>query len=154
VLVSTLQEADKASDRLLLAEGLEATYVTRSAASPADMLAFWPNSDSPTHLIFCIEGGRESGEDGTVGMNSGVQRIEIASGTVETVVYGTDRCDGIRTTEWGTILATEETDMGLAFEIIDPLKTTGAWIESRESGIIRTEMVGLRCPRTLSPALI
>jgi secreted PhoX family phosphatase len=47
-------------------------------------------------------------------------------------------CDGIRTTPWGTIVATEETDDGRAYEILNPLGTTGHWVESRATGVIRT----------------
>lgn len=49
----------KASEQVLLAEGFKAEYVTRNAANVADMFAFWPSDESPTHLISCIEGGRE-----------------------------------------------------------------------------------------------
>ena len=41
------------------------------------------------------------------------------------------RCDGLRTTQWGTVLATEETSDGGAYEIIDPLSTTGHWVADR-----------------------
>jgi secreted PhoX family phosphatase len=48
------------------------------------------------------------------------------------------RCDGIRTTPWGTILATEENGAdGRAYEFIDPLGTTGHWIASRLTGDVR-----------------
>ena len=48
------------------------------------------------------------------------------------------RCDGIRTTQWGTVLATEEeTGDGRAYEILDPLTTTGHWIADRATGDIR-----------------
>jgi hypothetical protein len=47
------------------------------------------------------------------------------------------RCDGIRTTQWGTVLATEEVEDGRAYEIVDPLNTTGHWIADRATGEIR-----------------
>lgn len=48
--------AQKAEDQVLLADGLKAEYVTRMAANSADMFAFWPNHEHPTHLIFCTKG--------------------------------------------------------------------------------------------------
>ncbi|MGB2892283.1 MAG: alkaline phosphatase PhoX, partial [Albidovulum sp.] len=47
-----------------------------------------------------------------------------------------DRCDGIRTTAWGTILATEETDDGAAYEILDPLALDNAVVSDRASGTV------------------
>jgi len=47
-----------------------------------------------------------------------------------------DRCDGIRNTAWGTILATEETDLGQAYELIDPLGTTNHTVTDREASTI------------------
>lgn len=72
-----------------------------------------------------------------------MQRVHVASGTVENIVFGMSRCDGIRTTPWGTILATEETDDGAAYEIFDPLKTTEHWIADRTSGEIFTSFDSL-----------
>ena len=47
-----------------------------------------------------------------------------------------DRCDGIRSTAWGTILATEETDTGQAYELINPLATTNHTVTDRAVGAI------------------
>lgn len=126
------EAATSASQRILLAKGLKAEFVTRHIASPADMIAFWPNASNPTHLMVCIEGSRA-----TDGINASIQRVELETGTVETILYGMSRCDGIRTTDWGTVLATEESDDGRAYEIINPLTTTGHWVESRDLGIVR-----------------
>jgi hypothetical protein len=126
------REAARAGDRVKLAKGLRAHFVTRSAASPADMIAFWPSEYPYSHLIVCIEGGRATG-----GANPSVQRIHVNTGEVETILYGMSRCDGIRTTPWGTILATEESDDGRGYEIIDPLGTTGQWVADRSTGDIR-----------------
>ena len=126
-----------AQQRVLLAQGLKAEFVTRNVAVNGDMIAFWPNATNPTHLIVCIEQDRAAG-----GVNPGVQRVNLATGIVETILYGTKGCDGIRTTPWGTILATEEEDDGRAYEILDPLSTTGHWIENRATGTIRTAING------------
>jgi secreted PhoX family phosphatase len=97
-----------------------------------DMLTFFP-ADNPTHLITCVEGGREViNEDGK--LNPSVQRIHLSTGQVHTILRGMERCDGIRTTPWGTILATEETEDGGVYEILDPLATTEQRVLDRATG--------------------
>ncbi len=92
---------------------------TEKLASNADQIAFWPTDDDPKWAFVCIENGT------TV---PGVQRVKLTGadrGTVETVLTGTDGCDGIRRTPWGTILATEEDTSSTALEIYKPVNTTG-----------------------------
>lgn len=125
--------AATAGQRVKLAGSLTAEFVTRSLARSGDMIAFWPDAVNPTHLIVCIEVGRNSG-----GTNAGVQRVRLSDGAVETILFGMSVCDGIRTTPWNTVVATEETDDGRAYEILNPLTTTGHWVESRATGVIRT----------------
>ena len=134
----------KASEQVLLAEGLKAEYVTRNAANAADMFAFWPSDESPTHLIFCIEGGRQDLGTFLPGglikkFNPAVQRIKLSDGSVETILRGTISCDGIRRTPWQTILATEEAGDGGAYEIINPLNVTNQTITDRALGAIIDE---------------
>jgi Bacterial protein of unknown function (DUF839) len=134
----------KASDQVLLAEGLKAEYVTRNAGNVADMFAFWPSDETPTHLIFCIEGGREDLGTFLPGglikkFNPAVQRIKLSDGSVETILRGTIACDGIRRTPWQTILATEEASDGGAYEIINPLNVTNQTITDRTLGTIIDE---------------
>ena len=112
----------KAKDQVLLADSLKAEYVTRNAGNAADMFAFWPSHESPPHLIFCIEGGRQDLGTFLPGglikkFNPAVQRIKLSDGSVETILRGTIACDGIRRTPWQTILATEEPSDGGAYEI-------------------------------------
>jgi secreted PhoX family phosphatase len=134
----------RASDQVLLAKGLKVEYLTRSAANSVDMFSFWPNDQSPTHLIACIEGGRtqltgdadKSAYAPGDKFNPSVQRIDLATGAVATILRGMSACDGIRTTPWGTVLATEETDDGGAYEILDPLATTDHTVKSRATGEI------------------
>jgi hypothetical protein len=126
-----------AGQRQLLAKGLKAEFVTRMAGRPGDMISFWPTDMNPTHLMVCIEGGRNGG-----GTNPSVQRIDLETKAVETVLSGMSRCDGIRTTAWGTVLATEESGDGRAYEIINPLSTTGHWVADRSTGDIRTTLGG------------
>ncbi len=137
------REEASAGERLLVAEGLSVQFVTRKAAQDADMFAFWPNGTQLTHLIFCIEQGRSgttpAGDDG---LNPSVQRIEVATGEVETILHGMDRCDGIRRTPWGTLIASEETDDGRIYEIIRPLTTTGHWVADRATGDVRSAIDG------------
>ncbi|MDT8387828.1 MAG: hypothetical protein RQ736_09950 [Thiogranum sp.] len=132
------REFADADQRMLLAKGLKAEFVTRSLATSGDFIAFWPTAENYSHLIVCIEQGRAD-----EGRNAGVQRVDAATGAVETIVYGMSRCDGVRTTDWGTVLATEETADGRAYEIIDPLNTTGHWIADRSTGDVRDALDSL-----------
>jgi len=103
------------------------------------MMVLYPDSAQPTHLILCIEQPRNGvTPDGNSGMNPGIQRVELASGKIETILHGTDHCDGIRLTPWGTVLANEESPDGRAYEIMTPLITTGHWVADRDSGDIRS----------------
>lgn len=90
--------SQKATDQILLAKGLKVEYLTRNAANLTDMKTFYP-ADKPTHLITCVEGGVETLSNGK--RNPSVQRIDLATGAVETILRGMSRCDGIRTTPWG-----------------------------------------------------
>ena len=47
-----------ASNQVLLANGLEVQYLTRNAANATDMMALYP-AENPSHLITCVEGGRQ-----------------------------------------------------------------------------------------------
>ncbi len=133
-----------ASDRQVLAAGLTASYVARNVATDGDMIAFWPNDVSYTHLIVCIEGGRAAASGANpAGYNAGVQRVNVTTGQVETILHGMDRCDGIRTTPWGTIFATEETNDGRGYEILDPIGTTGHWVADRTTGDVRDALNSL-----------
>jgi len=99
-----------------LARGLDAHVVTTGSGPNTDMIALWPNSDHPTHLIACNEQGTTA---------PGLQRIELATGAVQTIVTGTSTCDPAKRTPWGTIIFGEETANGQLLELIDPLSTTG-----------------------------
>jgi secreted PhoX family phosphatase len=130
------------SDLVVVAKGLKATILTRQAGNLADMFAPWPDSTHPTHLIFCIEGGAEDiggtvpPENVVAKKNPSVQRVHTTTGEVETILRGMSRCDGIRRTPWDTILATEETGDGAAYEILDPLVTTNHTVTDRTAGTI------------------
>ena len=93
-----------AYDQVLVAKGLKVDYLTRNAANATDMIAFFP-AQNPTHLITCVEGGRQT-INAAGKLNPSVQRISLTTGAVETILRGMTSCDGIRTTAWGTILAT------------------------------------------------
>ena len=88
-----------------------------------DMMAFWPNDRSPTHLIVC-------NEEGTAEV--AVQRVRLFDGKAENILTGMESCDPVRRTPWGTILVGEEagpttappTPGGWVLEIINPLATT------------------------------
>ena len=121
-------QSQNASDQVLLAHGLKVEYLTRNAGDLTDMIAFYP-ADDPTHLITCVEGAATILSNGK--RNPSVQRIDLETGAVATILRGMSRCDGIRTTPWGTILATEETTDGSAYEILNPLATTEVTITAR-----------------------
>lgn len=126
----TAAEATADPTRLVtLASGLKAEVVTSSAGANTDMMALWPNDTEPTHLITCNEQGTT---------NPGVQRIDIATGAVETIVTGTQSCDGARRTAWGTIMFSEEAgggpNGGRVYELIDPLHTTNVQL-NRQTGV-------------------
>lgn len=130
--------SQSALDQVALAPGLSATYLTRSIANAADMIAFWPNAANPSHAIVCIEGDREiigSLPNSLPKYNPSIQRVD-RNGNVQTILRGMTSCDGITLTPWGTILATEETDDGGAYELIDPLGTTDYTLQDRATGAI------------------
>lgn len=140
--------AQPAVDQVLVADSLKVEYFSRSIANNADQFAFWPSDESPTHQIWCIEeftprvlrnaAGQELFLRGGLvkKLTPGVQRINLQTGAVETILRGTAGCDGIRRTPWGTILATEEDDTGGAYEIIDPLGVTNHTITDRALGTV------------------
>src|SRR5262245_14228670 len=102
-----------------LARGLRARVLSASANTGAniDMMALWPDSQNPTHLIACNEQGPAQ---------AGLQRIRLSDGLAETIVTGTDACDPVKRTAWGTIVFGEEVDnAGWLIELINPLITTG-----------------------------
>jgi hypothetical protein len=133
-------------DSVSLAAGLTADFVSREVADSLDMMAFYP-LEKPTHLIACIEGDREEiGKlaDGSPKFNPSVQRIELASGRVETILRGMAACDGIRTTPWNTIVATEEEDDGKAYELLTPLETSEQTVKDRTTGETTSADVAVR----------
>lgn len=135
--------SQSAWDQVLVAHGLKVEYLTRNAANATDMMAFYPAAN-PTHLVTCVEGSRQllidvNGNglyDAGDKLNPSVQRIDLRSGAVETVLRGMSGCDGIRTTPWGTILATEEKTDGGAYEILNPIAVTGQTVIDRALGAV------------------
>jgi Bacterial protein of unknown function (DUF839) len=137
-----------ASDQVFVADSLNVEYLSRNIAHNADQFAFWPTDEKPTHQIWCIEEFTPSVLKNAAGMElflpgdkvkkwtPGVQRLDLSTGAVETILRGTAGCDGIRRTPWGTILATEEDDTGGAYEIIDPLHVTNHTIINRALGTV------------------
>lgn len=102
---------------LTLARGLHARVVSArdNLGANIDMMALWPDDVHPTHLIACNE--QDAGKPG-------VQRIELATGEVSTILSGTVSCDPVHRTAWGTVVVAEEAgNSGSLLEIIDPLHT-------------------------------
>ncbi|GAB2190813.1 hypothetical protein MAH1_24210 [Sessilibacter sp. MAH1] len=119
-----------AAQHLELAAGLQAEFLTRNVAHNADQFALFP-AENPTHQIWCIEGNVEVLDTATGQRNPAVQRVSLSDGSVETILSGMDRCDGIRATPWGTVIATEETVDGSVYEILNPLSTSNITITNR-----------------------
>ncbi len=130
---------------LFLRKGIQAEYVSREVGQDWDQMVFWPpDSHNPTHLVGCIEEilGCLSGNCGAafvVGdkLTPSVQVIDLQTRAVTTLVRGMTICDGIRTTPWGTIIATEEdfiSDTGSVYEILDPLTADELTILERGRG--------------------
>ncbi|TPX66242.1 hypothetical protein SpCBS45565_g04604 [Spizellomyces sp. 'palustris'] len=138
----------KAGDQVLLSPGLTARYLTREIANHADQPSFWPSTGEPTHAVFCIEAERQEIEKagaGSIGnfskvipkFNPSVQAVGLKTGKVTTFFRGMTRCDGLRTTPWGTVLATEEDDKGGVYEIFDPFNLpAGTTVTDRATGSI------------------
>jgi hypothetical protein len=114
-----------------LARGLSARVLTSGNAAPnLDMMALWP-PDHPTHLLACNEQGPAQ---------AGVQRIDLATGAAATIVTGTQSCDPLHVTPWGTVIFGEETSTGHVYELVDPLSVTNA-ILNRVTGVASTDKI-------------
>lgn len=116
----TAAEADADPTRLLtVAPGLRVRTVAAGPQVPAniDQMVLWPDDRRPTHIIACNEEGPAE---------PGLVRIRLRDGAVETIVSGTNSCDPVRRTTWGTIVFGEEAGPdGHLIELINPLGTTG-----------------------------
>jgi hypothetical protein len=129
----TRAEAAQDPTRLAtLAKGLQARVVATTAdAQVVDMMALFPNESSPTHILACNESGPSS---------VSLVRIAIATGGVENLLAsGTNSCDGVRRTAWGTLLFSEEAgggaNGGRVYELLDPLGTPAGATLNRASGV-------------------
>lgn len=112
------------------AKSLHVEVVTKGVAAPnIDMIGLWPDDTNPTHLIFCNEQGTA---------DPGVQRLDLATGDVATIVTGTTSCDPLHVTPWGTVVFGEEAGGGATggrmYELIDPLHTTNVLLD-RTTGL-------------------
>ena len=104
-----------------LAKGLRARVVTTQGPAVVDQLALWPNDKKPAYLIAC-------NEEGTT--QPGLERIQLSTGNVTTIVTGTTSCDPVRRTPWGTIVFAEEAGSGgHVYELLDPIHTTGVSLD-------------------------
>ena len=105
-----------------VAKGLSVKVVTAGKAAPnLDQMVLWPPS-SPTHIITINE---ESPTE------AGLQKINLKTGVVTTIVSGTNSGDPVRVTPWGTILFGEENgDVGGMYELIDPLSVENATLDN------------------------
>jgi hypothetical protein len=132
--------SQSAYDQVLVAKGLKVQYLTREAANNSDQMFLWPNGEHPTHLIMAIEefsphviGKLPSGLDK---WTPSLQRLDLTTGKVETILRGLAGGDGVRLTAWGTVLVTEEATDGGAYEVIDPLSVTNHTVTNRALGTV------------------
>jgi secreted PhoX family phosphatase len=129
VSVSQAQALGDPTSLVTLTKGLTARVVTNQAAPNMDMMVLWPSASNPQYLIECNE--QEQGDPG-------VQRINVATGAVETIVTGTLDCDPVEATPWGTVLFGEEAGGGATggrmYELLDPVGTTGVTLD-RTTGV-------------------
>ena len=151
VQVSSTESVDKATAQahpeslITVAKSLRVRTVSAEAnlGADIDMIAFWPNDRSPTHLIVCNEEGTDK---------PAVQRVRLVDGKAETILTGMQSCDPVRRTAWGTIIAAEEvgpsanTPGGWLLEIINPLDTTDVQFD-RANGMV----VGRNNPGNVAP---
>jgi hypothetical protein len=126
-------EAEQDPTRLVtLAKGLRARVVSTTAdAKVIDMMALFPSDTNPTHILACNESGPSS---------VSLIRITIATGASENLLAsGTTSCDGVRRTEWGTLLFSEEAGGGASggrvYELLDPLGTPPGATLDRTAGV-------------------
>ena len=100
---------------MTLAKGLDASVVAAGSEDNvgpnADQMVLWPPSN-PTHIILVNEEG--TGEPG-------LQKVDLKTGKVTTILTGIEDNDPVRVTPWGTIIFGEEASDGAMYEIIDPL---------------------------------
>ncbi|CAA9892147.1 conserved exported hypothetical protein [Candidatus Methylobacter favarea] len=123
-----------ALDLINVAPGLDARIVTRKSAQNSDMLAFWPNDSTPTHIVSCVEADNAAVgtyPDGKPKLKPSIQTVNLISGKVKTILRGMTRCDGIRRTPWNTIVATEEADDGGLYEILNPMTASELTLVAR-----------------------
>ena len=132
--------SQSAYDQVLVADGLKVQYLTREAASNSDMMFLWPNGEHPTHLIMAIEEFSPKAigtlPNDITKMTPSLQRVDLKTGKVETILRGLSGADGVRLTPWGTVLVAEEADDGAAYEVIDPLNVSNHTVVSRAAGNI------------------
>lgn len=116
-------------DAVLVAKGLKVDLVSDKVARYADMIALWPDDEDPTYAFICVENFAGGPDDPSV------QRVELETGKVTTVLRGMKACDPVRRTSWGTLLVAEESGAdGGAYEILDPMSVIEAHVLDRATG--------------------
>jgi hypothetical protein len=68
--------------------------------------------------------------------NPSVQRIEVATGEVTTILRGLDGCSALTVTPWGTLLVGESVPDGGLYEVLQPGVTRGAVVLDRSRGLV------------------
>jgi secreted PhoX family phosphatase len=122
------REAIAHPERLItLAASLKARVVAADLPLYLDQGAFWPSDDHPRWRISCNEWEKGS---------PGLMRVDLATGEAETILTGTESCDPVRRTAWGTIVFGEENgggkEGGRLYELADPVHTTGVRLDRKK----------------------
>lgn len=106
------------------AKGLEVELVSDAVGQHSDMIALWPDDADPTHAFLCNEINSTTAEN--LGKPT-VQRVDLATGSVINMVTGTELCDPVHRTAWGTLVFGEESGSdGRLWELLDPMSFDGS----------------------------
>ncbi|MFI6596730.1 alkaline phosphatase PhoX [Nonomuraea sp. NPDC050536] len=121
------EEALKHPESLIkVADSLKVRVINDRLPLYLDQGAFWPSDENPQWRISCNEWQKD---------HPGLLRVNLKTGKAETILTGTESCDPVRRTAWGTIVFGEENgggrQGGRLYELIDPLHTTGVTLDRK-----------------------
>lgn len=105
----------------LFAPARTVRFVTRRLAEGTGATVVGFNSSS-RFLFTCTTMRRSTavGPGGRTLWNPSVQRVDLETGKVETILRGLDGCGTVALTPWGTLLAGESARDGGLYEILEP----------------------------------
>ena len=116
-----------------------AVFATRKIADETAAIAL--GTLGGTKFAFVCNALRRSSTTnarGHVFLNPSVQRVNLATGSVETVLRGLDGCGALVLTSWGTLVAGERGPDGGLYEVLEPAATKNVPILDRSTGRVPT----------------